>query len=134
MSTYNYASGAIHNDHHREVTINTSNTNIAALVNSFMAEDIQPVEEEKPAHESDHFPFLTKKCYEEKRVEYIDAEFRAACKGSAESLWRTLWSNENLGYAEVEPYDAATLYRGIEKWYGKLPYKERNFRDARNKR
>lgn len=64
----------------------------------------------------------------------MEAEIRAACKGTAEALWRALWSNENLGYVEVEPYDAMTLYRGIEKWYGKLPYNERNFRKARNKR
>jgi len=100
----------------------------------YVVEDVEPVQEEKPASNTDHFPYLTQKCYEEKRVELVEAEFRAACKGTAESLWRTLWNNENLGYAVVEPYDATTLYRGIEKWYGKLPYNERNFRKARNKR
>ena len=104
-----------------------------------------PVEEHTPAEnlsssvssESDsdsHFPYLTKKCFEQKRVDAVEAEIQAARKGTAEDMWRTLWNNENLGYLEVEFIDATTLYRDIEKWYGKLPYKERNFRDARTKR
>jgi hypothetical protein len=80
------------------------------------------------------FPYLTQKCFHEKRVDTVETEIRAACKGTAEALWRTLWNNENLGFLEVEYTDATTLYRGIEKWYGKLPYSERNFRKARNKR
>ena len=67
-------------------------------------------------------------------MDAVEAEIHAACKGTAEALWRTLWNNENLGYAEVEHLDAATLYRTIEKWHGKLLYSERNFRKARNKR
>ena len=81
-----------------------------------------------------HFPYLTKKCIQENRVDAVEAEIRAACKGTAESLWRTLWNNENLGFVEVEHIDATKLFRGIEQWYGELPYNERNFRKARNKR
>lgn len=81
-----------------------------------------------------HFPYLTQKCFDEKRVADVEAEIQAARKGTAENMWRTLWNNENLGYLEVEFIDATTLFRAIEKWYGKLPYKERNFREARNKR
>ena len=80
------------------------------------------------------FPYLTQKCIQEKREETVDAEIQAARKGTAEDMWRTLWNNENLGYVEVKYIDATTLYRAIEKWYGKLPYTERNFRGARNKR
>ena len=104
-----------------------------------------PTEEHTPAEdlsssvspESDsgsHFPYLTKKCFEQKRVDAVEAEIQAARKGTAEDMWRTLWNNENLGYLEVEFIDATTLFRAIEKWYGKLPYTERNFRGARNKR
>ncbi len=35
-------------------------------------------------------------------------------------MWRTLWNNENLGYLEIEYVNATTLFRDIEKWYGKL--------------
>lgn len=46
MSTYIYEDGAIHNDHHKEMTINVSDkTDIAAMVKAFMADDAQDVEE-----------------------------------------------------------------------------------------
>lgn len=93
---------------------------------SRQAEDIIPVPE--------HFKHITQKCIDEKRIDTVDAEIRAACKGTAEGLWRTLWNNENLGYVEVEHIDATTLYKDIEERYGKLPYTERNFRHARSKR
>ena len=46
MSTYIYEDGAIHNDHHKEMTINVSDkTDIAAMVKAFMADDTQDAEE-----------------------------------------------------------------------------------------
>lgn len=46
MSTYIYEDGAIHNDHHKEMTINVSDkTDIAAMVKAFMADDAQDAEE-----------------------------------------------------------------------------------------
>ncbi len=89
---------------------------------------------EKAPIQHSPFPFFTKKCYEQDRVETVEAEIRAACKGSAETLWRVLWDNENLGYLETMHVDAATIYREVTKRFGKLPYSERNFRGARNKR
>ena len=83
---------------------------------------------------NEHFKHITKKCIDEKREEAVEAEIRAACKGTAEGLWRTLWDNENLGYVVVASIDATTLYKDIEEFYGVLPFKERQFRSARNKR
>lgn len=119
-------------DNHREINISGTN-NAAEIVRNFMAEDVEPVQEEQTAP-TDYFRYITQRCVEERRVEVVDAEIRAACRGTAEMLWRTLWNNENLGYLEVEYTDATTLYRDIEKRYGKLPYSERQFRAARNKR
>ena len=46
MSNYTYADGAIHNDHHKEMTINVSGkTDIAALMKAFMADEAEVVEE-----------------------------------------------------------------------------------------
>ena len=45
MSNYTYADGAVHNDHHREMTINVSGkTDMAALMKAFMSEDAEVVE------------------------------------------------------------------------------------------
>lgn len=128
--------GTINNnsqDHSKHVTINVpAGTNVSDIVRQFMADDVEPVEDIKP--DSSFFKFFTQKCFEEKRADSVEAEIRAACKGTAEALWRTLWNNENLGYVETEHIDATTLYREIENHYGKLPYSERNFRKARNNR
>ena len=46
MSKYIYADGAIHYDHHKEMTINVSDkADITALVKAFMADDAEEVEE-----------------------------------------------------------------------------------------
>lgn len=94
------------------------------------AEDVKPTEPTS----SNHFRHITQKCINENRADSVEAEIRAACKGTAEGLWRTLWNNENLGYVVVQPIDATTLYRDIENHFGELPFKERQFRSARNKR
>ena len=46
MSTYIYEDGAIHHDHHKEMTINVSDkADIAALMRAFMADDAEDTEE-----------------------------------------------------------------------------------------
>lgn len=46
MSTYIYEEGAIHHDHHKEMTINVSDkADIAALMRAFMADDAEDTEE-----------------------------------------------------------------------------------------
>ena len=62
MSNYTYADGAIHNDHHKEMTINVSGkTDIAALMKAFMTDDAEVVEEikseKKPENVTQHHCF-----------------------------------------------------------------------------
>lgn len=106
------------------------NATIYTCPETTTAEDVKPSEPTS----SNHFKHITQKCINENRADSVEAEIRAACKGTAEGLWRTLWNNENLGYVVVQPIDATTLYRDIENHYGKLPYSDRQFRSARNKR
>ncbi len=123
-----------YNDNSREYNIDARGRDLSEVIRTIDTQDVVPVQEKKPESKSEHFPYLTQKCFDEKKVSTIEAEIQAARKGTAEDMWRTLWNNENLGYVEVQYIDATTLYREIEKWYGELPYKERNFREARNKR
>ena len=95
---------------------------------------VEAHEEKSQTMKLSAFPYFTQKCYDQKRVETVEAEIRAACKGTAETLWRTLWNNENLGYLDTQHVDATKIYNEIEKLFGKLPYTVRNFRAARNKR
>ena len=58
MSTYIYEDGAIHHDHHKEMTINVSDkADIAALMRAFMADDAEDTEE-VPAGEQDEVLIL----------------------------------------------------------------------------
>ena len=139
--TINNIGGTVnYHDNHKEFNIDTHGRDLSDILRQLDTtydpadKDILSVPPECYSDNPSHFPYLTKKCFEQKRVDTVEAEIRAACKGTAENLWRTLWNNENLGYLEVAYVDATTLYRAIEKWYGKLPYTERNFRGARNKR
>ena len=129
-----FNSKVVYHDNSREYNIDARGRDLASVLQACEANDIEPVKEEKPDVDTNYFPYLTKKCIEQQRVDAVEAEIQAARKGTAEDMWRTLWNNENLGYLEVEYIDATKLYRDIEKWYGKLPYTERNFRGARNKR
>ena len=81
------------------------------------------------------FPLITEQCRKEKKVASVEAEIRAACHGTAVGLWKILRTNAALGYIQpLEPWNAADLYRAISDYFGPLPFKERNFREARNKR
>jgi hypothetical protein len=128
-----FNSKVVYHDNSTEYNIDARGKDLTSVLQTIQTEDVTPVED-KPEQKSEYFPYLTKKCIEQKRVDAVEAEIQAARKGTAEDMWRTLWNNENMGYIEVEYIDATTLFRDIEKWYGKLPYKERNFREARNKR
>jgi len=128
-----FNSKVVYHDNSTEYNIDARGKDLTSVLQTIQTEDVASAED-KPEQKSEYFPYLTKKCIEQKRVDAVEAEIQAARKGTAEDMWRTLWNNENMGYIEVEYIDATTLFRDIEKWYGKLPYKERNFREARNKR
>lgn len=128
-----FNSKVVYHDNSTEYNIDARGKDLTSVLQTIQTEDVASAED-KPEQKSEYFPYLTKKCIEQKRVDAVEAEIQAARKGTAEDMWRTLWNNENMGYIEVEYIDATTLFRDIEKWYGKLPYKERNFRGARNKR
>lgn len=128
-----FNSKVVYHDNSTEYNIDARGKDLTSVLQTIQTEDVASAED-KPEQKSEYFPYLTKKCIEQKRVDAVEAEIQAARKGTTEDMWRTLWNNENMGYIEVEYIDATTLFRDIEKWYGKLPYKERNFREARNKR
>ena len=44
------------------------------------------------------------------------------------------WAEHKRDCYKRNLFEKRPLYRAIEKWYGKLPYTERNFRHARSKR
>ena len=80
------------------------------------------------------FEFITDQCRKEGKIEAVEAELRAACKGTAPAMWKTIRTNEALGYLSTKDVSASKIYKALTAYFGELPYNERNFRDARNKR
>lgn len=79
------------------------------------------------------FPLLTEQCYKEGKEDTVIAELRAACEGTAVVLWKAIRTNEALGYLKALHLSSEKIYGYFTEYFGELPYKERNFRDARNK-
>ncbi len=80
------------------------------------------------------FPLITDQCRKENKMAEVDAQLKAACQGTAIELWRVIRLNEALGYMSVRHLNTRTVYNAIQDYFGPLPYTERNFRDARNKK
>lgn len=80
------------------------------------------------------FEYITDQCRKEGKAEAVEAELRAAAKGTAVAMWKTIRTNEALGYLSTKNLAASKIYKALTAYFGPLPYNERNFRDARNKR
>ena len=125
--------GTINHIENSAVTINNG------ILSSGMPED-RPVTGDRTQTEEvafvevhTEFSLLTEQCRKENKVSAVEAELRAACKGTAVELWRVIRTNEALGYLSAESLSTAKVYRAFTDYFGALPYTERNFRDARDK-
>jgi hypothetical protein len=95
------------------------------------AETPQPYD---PSTTPASFEYITDQCRKEGKAEAVEAELRAAAKGTAVAMWKTIRTNEALGYLSTKNLAASKIYKALTAYFGPLPYNERNFRDARNKR
>ncbi len=91
------------------------------------------VQEEEVVTAGKRFSLLTDACIAEGKEAKVISELRAACKGTAPALWKVIRTNEALGYLGTRELEASVIYRAFTEYFGKLPYTERNFRDARGK-
>lgn len=96
--------------------------------------DAETPHEEGPKVKAEPFEFITDQCRKEGKVEAVEPELRAAAKGTAVAMWKTIRTNEALGYLSTKDVAASKIYKALTAYFGDLPYNERNFRDARNKR
>ena len=122
--------GVINHIENSAVTIHNGQTIVEP-----QKKDAPEPEAEDVAFEEVHtgFSLLTEQCRKENKVSSVEAELRAACKGTAVELWRVIRTNEALGYLSAARLSTAKVYRAFMDYFGELPYTERNFRDARDK-
>ena len=93
MSTYNYAPRAIHNDHHKEVTLNVSSSNVADILKTFTNEDTPQAEDVTPVDTS----FF---CTQQFTPDIIEKNLRQAINlaSSKADACRRIMALEPLGY------------------------------------
>lgn len=124
MSKYNYAPGAIHIDHHKDLNIDVKSVDDAIrLMSAFMsdrAEDVQPVQEEKPANKTSLPFFVPAKLAElgTYTEEEFDGLYHDAVKGGAPKLAKFL-----KRYKELEVFDTGDLnkketYEELKAYFG----------------
>ena len=105
------------------------------LMNGFndLLEEWEKDKEAEVVTEGKRFSLLTDACIAEGKESAVISELRSACKGTAPALWKVIRTNEALGYLGTRDLEASVIYRAFTDYFGKLPYTERNFRDARGK-
>lgn len=117
-----------YNDNSKSITINGTSVNINDLVRSFMAEDVEPVEEIKP--QMSLFPCITKTAYDEGKAQQVENELRSASI-SAPKLVKAIRTNEALGYLDTQNLSSVELYELLDEHFG-LSFKPRNFSKYRS--
>ena len=80
------------------------------------------------------FKFLTRKCYDENKVQLVESELEAAIAESDPAIWDCLLRNIHLGYIEeLDPLKSTQILLAIEARFGKTGRSSRNFNIARTK-
>lgn len=93
-------------------------------------------QEETPNDEAPrkYFPLLTKKCIESGEADRVEASIKSAYRGEAAEMWKWLELYSKERYIEqIENRKATDIFRALSDYFGKLPYEEHNFREARRK-
>ena len=102
-----------YNDNHKEVTIHNAN-NVSDIVRKFMADDIEPVEEEPEPVDSIIF---TKKAKKEAKVAAIIEALKNSVQGRKDktrAFVQKLQEWQNEGYIDAH-YNAKVMYDELAK-------------------
>lgn len=121
MSTKNYYNfGTINNDNSRHVTIDARGANVADIIRAALAEDVEPVQEEKPAKQSS-LPFLNLEKFKELNLyslEEFEDKYRKAVKGGAPQLAKFLKQYKELDVLNLKDYNKRETYDELKEFFG----------------
>ncbi len=118
-----------YHDNSTEYNIDARGKDLAAVMRAIDAQDITPVQEEKPAKTL--FCLITKAAYDDGKAEMVDDELRSASV-SAPKLVKALHINEALGYTDTKNLPSTKLFRLLDEHYD-LAFDVRAFQIARSK-
>ncbi len=106
-----------YNDHSRSVTINGANTNVADLIRSFMAEDVEPADEPQPKSK---LPFLVvEKLMELKlySLQEFEDKYRKAVKGGVKTLAAFLKMYRDLQVLDFQGKDKKQIHAVLQAFF-----------------
>lgn len=126
MNKNYFAPGANYYDHHKDITINVNGANPVDLLRAALAEDVSPVQEEKPATKTSLPFFVPAKLAElgTHTEEEFDVMYHDAVKGGAPKLakflkhYKELEVFETKGLNKKETFDVLKAYFGDELDFG----------------
>ena len=106
-----------YNDHSKSITINGANTNVADLVRSFMADDVEDVTPEEEPAETIESIIFTKKAKQEGKIPSIIKALQKSVQGRKDktrAFVQELHEWQNDEYVDAH-YNARVMYDELEK-------------------
>ena len=133
MNKNYFAPGANYYDNHKEVTINNPGANSVDLLRAALAEDIAPVQEEKPAHK-DYCEYICREKLQEQGLYTLD-EFEQmianASKGIASDFAAFLKRYKDQGILNFMGHSKRQIFDNFRAHYPEMrAYEYPNFAAA----
>ncbi len=126
---YNFGGTVNYHDNSKNYHIDANNKDLASVIRALDAEDVTPVQEEKPA--KGLFCRITQAAYDKGVAQKVDDDLRSASV-SAPKLVKALNLNDALGYTDTLNLPSTDLYDMLNEHYG-LPFKKHQFSVCRSK-
>jgi len=119
-----------YNDHSKSITINGANTNVSDLLRSFMAEDVEPIQEEKTDIKHMLPFFVPDKLTELGTYSILEFEalYHQAVKGGAPKLAKFIKHYRKLKVLDTKDLNKKETFEQLKAFFGdELNYEYPNF-------
>ena len=122
MNKNYFAPGANYYDNHREITINNPGNNAADLLRAALAEDVEPVQENKPT-QKEYCLYICREKLEEQGIYTLDEfekMFANATKGTAPELASFLKRYKAQGTLNFMRHSKRQIFDNIRAHYPEM--------------
>ena len=120
MNKNYFAPGANYYDNHKEVTINNPGANSVDLLRAALAEDVSPVQEQKPASKTALPFFVPAKLAElgTHTEEEFDGLYHDAVQGGAPKLAKFLKHYKELEVFDTKDLNKKEIFEELKAYFG----------------
>ena len=120
MNKNYFAPGSNYYDHHRDITINVNGANPTDLLRAALAEDVSPVQEQKPAPKAALPFFVPAKLAElgTHTEEEFDGLYHDAVQGGAPKLAKFLKHYKELEVFDTKDLNKKQIFEELKAYFG----------------